>query len=114
MNRHKAALRAYYAKYGAQPVFFETARLSAKGGHAHIQAVPVPSRLANKVEDAFVHAGEPSGIVFEDDVEGALAACEDGKRSYFRVDLPDGRKMIHLLQEHIPFSVQFGRYVELC
>ncbi|KAJ7709435.1 CwfJ C-terminus 1-domain-containing protein-like protein [Mycena rosella] len=73
-EKHKAALRAMYAKYGSAIVAFEVGRLSAKGGHAHVQAVPVPL-------------------------------------NYFRVDLPDGRKMVHLMKDHVPFSIQFGRQV---
>ena len=33
-------------------VSFEVGRVSAKGGHAHVQVVPVPHSLADKVEEA--------------------------------------------------------------
>jgi len=107
--RYKAALRNFFAQHGAAAVFFEVGRLSSKGGHAHVQAVPVPAHLEDKIEDCFVNEGRAHGIDFEPDVEGALVACSGGQRSYFRVDLPDGRKMVHLMKNHIPFSVQFGR-----
>lgn len=100
-----------YAKYGTVPVIFEVGRLSAKGGHAHVQAVPVPLRLKDKVEETFVKEGRPLGIDFEDDPEAALASCANGRGSYFKVDLPDGRKMVHLLKDRVPFSIQFGRFV---
>ena len=100
-----------YAKYGCVPVIFEVGRLSAKGGHAHIQVVPIPSRLKNKVEEAFVKEGRATGVDFEDDPEAAIAANANGKGSYFKVDLPDGRKMVHLLKDNVPFSLQFGRLV---
>lgn len=91
------------------PVFYEVARLNAKGGHAHVQAVPIPMSLQNEVETTFLREGHAQGIDFESDTDGALQACTSGARSYFRVDLPDGRKLIHLMKDHVPFSVQFGR-----
>jgi len=100
-----------YAKYGSVPVFFEVARLSAKGGHAHVQAVPIPARLKDKVEETFIREGRPQSIDFEQDADAALASCANGRGSYFKVDLPDGRKMVHLLKDQIPFSIQFGRLV---
>ncbi|KAF9566308.1 nuclear protein [Agrocybe pediades] len=108
-EKFKSALKEMYAKYGSVPVFFEVARLSAKGGHAHVQAVPVPARLKDKVEETFVREGRPQGIDFEEDPDAALASCANGRGSYFKVDLPDGRKMVHLLKDQIPFSIQFGR-----
>lgn len=99
-----------YAKYGSAAVIFEVGRLSAKGGHAHIQAVPVPLRLKDKVEETFVREGRALGIDFEADPEAALESCANGRGSYFKVELPDGRKMVHLLKDSVPFSIQFGRY----
>lgn len=113
LRRYKVALRSLFAKHGAVPVFYEVARLGAKGGHAHVQAVPVPISLQNEIEAAFLKEGRPLGIDFESDADGALQACASGARSYFRVDLPDGRKLVHLMKDDVPFSVQFGRYVLL-
>jgi len=110
-EKYKSAIRKFYAEYGGKAVFFEVGRLSSKGGHAHIQAVPVPNRLRDKVEEAFIREGRDQGIEFEANVEEALEACSGGQRGYLRVDLPDDRKMIHLLKSHVPFSVQFGRQV---
>ena len=84
-------------------------RLSAKGGHAHVQAVPIPSKLQGEVEAAFVNGGRSQGIDFEKEPDEALEACAGGRQSYFRVDLPDGRKMVHLMKDNVPFSIQFGR-----
>lgn len=75
--------------------------------------MPVPISLQNEVEAAFLKEGRVLGIDFESDADGALQACAGGTRSYFRVDLPDGRKLIHLMKDDVPFSVQFGRYVPL-
>jgi len=106
--RYQAALRALYAKYDATAVFFETGRISAKGGHAHIQAVPVPSSLQDKVETAFRDAGEQHGIEF--DVEEAHIADDRKRESYFRVELPSGKRLVYRNHSRLPFSVQFGRY----
>ncbi|KZT09782.1 nuclear protein [Laetiporus sulphureus 93-53] len=108
-EKYKSALHAMYAKYGAVPVSFEVGRLSAKGGHAHVQAVPIPNKFTSAVEEAFINEGRTQGIEFEADPEEALKVCSGGKGSYFRVDLPDGRKMVYLLRDSVPFSLQFGR-----
>jgi len=102
------ALRALYAKHGATAVFFEVGRVSSKGGHAHIQAVPVPFPLENRVESAFRDEGRLHGIEF--DTEDAGAPSDDGGEGYFRVELPSGRRLVHQMRRGLPFSVQFGRY----
>ena len=84
---------------------FEIARLSGKGGHAHVQVVPVPNSLVHKVEEVFRQEGTQAGIEFEPDPEAALS----GNENYFRVDLPDGKKLVHLLRPGRPFNLQFGR-----
>ncbi|RXW22335.1 hypothetical protein EST38_g3538 [Candolleomyces aberdarensis] len=108
---YKTALRSFFAKHGAATVLFEVGRLSAKGGHAHVQAIPVPLKLKDKVEETFLKEGSQMGIDFESDPDAALESCQGGRGSYFRVDLPDGRKMVHLMKDHVPFSIQFGRQV---
>lgn len=108
-HRYQAALRAMFAKHGATAVFFEVGRVSSKGGHAHIQAVPVPFPLENRVESAFRDEGNLQGIDF--DVEEAGAPCNDDGEGYFRVELPSGRRLVHRMGGSSPFSVQFGRYV---
>lgn len=109
---YKAALQAMFAKHKAAFVAFEVGRLSAKGGHAHVQIVPVPDKFKHSVEQAFLDEGQRLGIQFETDPDAALEACSGGRGSYFRVDLPDGRKMVHLMRDSVPFSIQFGRWVE--
>lgn len=107
--RLKAALRAMYAKHGSSIVFFEVGRISGKGGHAHVQAVPIPMKLIDKVEETFVSQGRMQGIDFEDDAGAALDACAGGRGGYFKVDLPDGKTLVHLMKDHVPFSINFGR-----
>jgi hypothetical protein len=69
--------------------------------------------LKDKVEEAFTREGRLIGIDFEEDPEAAMEACAGGRGSYFKVELPDGRKMVHLMKDHVPFSIQFGRYVQV-
>ena len=109
-NRYKSALHDFYGKYGAAVVSFEVAKVSAKGGHAHVQVVPVPQSLADKVEEAFVNEGRRIGLDPERDPRDALKACVDGKRSYFRLDLPNGGMVVWLTDSAgRSFSLQFGR-----
>lgn len=107
-RRYQAALRALYAKHGATAVFFEMGRVSSKGGHTHIQAVPVPLSLEDRVESAFRDEGRLHGIDF--DVEEGGAPNSESGEGYFRVELPDGRRLVHRISSGLPFSVQFGRY----
>jgi hypothetical protein len=83
-------------------------RISAKGGHAHIQAVPVPLTLEDQVESEFRDAATLQGIEF--DVEDAGAPSNGDGESYFRVELPNGKRLVHHIPGGSPFSVQFGRY----
>jgi hypothetical protein len=41
--------------------------------------------------------------------EGGPPNSKDGE-GYFRVELPDGRRLVHRMRSGLPFSVQFGRY----
>lgn len=108
---YKTALLKFFAQFDAVPVFFEVSRATARGGHAHVQVVPVPSKMADGVEDAFKRYGGDA-VVWEQDPEETLANiyADGGGKDYFRVDLPGGGKMVHLLQGR-GFNLQFGRYV---
>jgi len=104
--RTKNALKKCYAAHGAALVAFETARLSGKGGHAHIQVVPIPLRFEEVVEETF--RKEP-GVEWESNPDDALKEAENTKSSYFRVDLPGGQKLVHIIRGR--FDLQFGRCV---
>ena len=68
-----------YAKHGAVPVAFEVGRLSAKGGHAHVQVVPVPNKLGGRVEEFFQSEARAQGIEWEADPDEALRQCSGGR-----------------------------------
>jgi len=83
--------------------------VSTKGGHAHIQAVPVPLSLEDRVESAFRNEGKLMGVEF--DVEEASTPRSEDGAGYFRVELPSGRRLVHRMRSSLPFSMQFGRKV---
>jgi len=97
LESYKSSLRACYASYGALPVTFEVGRLSGRGGHAHIQVVPVPKELGDKVPESFRIAGEKQGLDWEANPEQALARA-GGTGNYFKVECPDGTKLVHMLK----------------
>ena len=76
-----------------------------------MQVVPIPLALQDSVEAAFLDQGRAQGIDFEGDPDAALQACSMGRGSYFKVELPNGNSMVHVMKDHIPFSIQFGRQV---
>lgn len=108
LEAYKASLKACYASYGAVPVSFEVGRHAGKGGHAHVQVIPVPKELGDQVADAFTKAGEAAGVVWEAEPERALAKA-GAHGNYFKLECPDGKVMVHLLRGG--FDLQFGRVV---
>ena len=99
----KEALKKCYATHGAATVSFEVARLSGKGGHAHVQVLPIPNRFQDTVAEEFMK----TGIVWSNDPEQTLVDAEAEQLSYFRVDLPNGRKLVHIIKGY--FDLQLGR-----
>ena len=108
ITRYKAALRGFYAKYDTSPVFFEVAKRRAHGVHAHMQVIPVPNSLSNGVEGAFRHQAEQLRLTFEPD-DDADPTARDIKENYLLVELPGGKKMLHLIKDFAPFPLQIGR-----
>ncbi|KAI5476200.1 hypothetical protein MNV49_007962 [Pseudohyphozyma bogoriensis] len=108
IEKYKSALRDCYKEYGAQMLSFEVGRLSGKGGHAHVQILPIVDSLADKAEEVFRAEGEKHGITFEEEGEAALKKSGVSD-NYFRVDLPSGKTLVHVIKPGVPFSLQFGR-----
>ncbi len=75
-----------------------------------MQVIPVPRSItADVVAETFIGEGKRLGIDFDfADVDNSTGP---GDRGYFKVDLPDGRRMVHWLKDGVPFGVQFGRRV---
>ena len=106
LESYKSSLRACFAAYDAVPVVFEVGRLSGRGGHAHVQVIPVPKEMSGKVAESFRRAGEHQGLDWELEPEKALSRV-GSSGNYFKVECPDGTKMLHLLKGN--FDLQFGR-----
>jgi len=84
--------------------------MGTKGGHAHVQCVPVPAALADGAEAHFRAEGDKNGVRFltDDEAAGLLARAPGGTESYFRVDLPGGKVLLHVIEGR-GFNLQFGR-----
>lgn len=67
----------------------------------------MPLTLEGRVESAFRDAARLQGIEF--DVEEASSPNNGDGDSYFRVELPNGKRLVHHIRGGLPFSVQFGR-----
>lgn len=104
----KKAITETYASFGAVPVFFDLTRYSRRGGHYHIQSVPVPQDRADRIHQTFIDIAASSGVEWEADAEETMRKI--GNKQYFRVDLPDGKKLVHLIRAG-NFNMQFGRMV---
>ncbi|KAF8517598.1 CwfJ C-terminus 1-domain-containing protein-like protein [Hysterangium stoloniferum] len=109
MRRFKSALRQCYAKYDASPVTFEVSRLTGKGGHAHVQVIPIPNKYVDGIEAAFRNHAERLGIDFIEEADIAPESLLS--QNYFRVELPDEKTLIHIMKPGAPFDLQFGRMV---
>ena len=101
VDAYKAALTRMYAAYASTPVVWEVSRAS-RAGHAHIQVCPVPNELAPQIEVAFTSEADRLGYAYEQDAEAALAANIE----HFRVELPDGRKLVHAIDAGAKFDLQ--------
>lgn len=77
------ALAKCYARYDSVPVSFELGRYWSRGGHAHIQVVPISNDLAAGLSEEFVNEGAAQGVEWEADPQKALDELEDGQ-SYLR------------------------------
>ena len=89
-------------------MFFEVAKRRAHGVHAHIQVIPIPNSFVDGVEGSFRDQAEQLRVTFEpdSDVESTMQGL---KENYFLVELPNGKKMLHLIKDFAPFPLQIGR-----
>lgn len=101
----KGKLERLFGEYDAAPVFFELSRQSGRGGHNHVQTVPVPQHRLSELEAFMINEAQKQGFRFESDSGEAVRNLVG--QNYFRVDLPGGKKLVHFMRG--PFNVQFGR-----
>ncbi|GAA6061585.1 hypothetical protein JCM10212_004335 [Sporobolomyces blumeae] len=110
---YKQALKKCYNAFGAEMVVFEMARTSGKGGHAHIQICPIPSSLSSEAESTFTVQAQKYGFTLDEISDPSTfhrTAEQDGKGTdYFKVDLPNGKSLVHWIKRDERFGLQFGR-----
>lgn len=76
------------------------------------QIFPVPDALAESAESTFVDEGAKTGVTFLDSaVPSDVEQLKDVTENYFRVDLPDGRVLTHIIPQGAAFNLQFGRTI---
>ena len=111
-----SALRSCFEARGAALLLFERYMGSGSFEHMHLQALPIPARLAGGARAAFEEHGRRLGISFEvlpagSTVEGRLGG---NPQPFFSAALPSGETMLHLLSTGKPgkrHPLQFGREV---
>ncbi|KAI8373000.1 CwfJ C-terminus 1-domain-containing protein-like protein [Radiomyces spectabilis] len=104
LEKYKSALRQLFEKHGCDMVVFEVCRETLRGmSHAHLQVVPVPKEKSPLLEETCLKEAESQGIQFTDRVP------ENPEVAYFKIDLPNGRSLVHIIQPRERFNLQFGR-----
>ncbi|KAG4304205.1 hypothetical protein PORY_002386 [Pneumocystis oryctolagi] len=72
--------------------------------HLHWQVIPIKKDIANTLEDAFISAGIKMHYTFEKrDIQD--------EENYLRIWLPDGSILIHTIDPHEYFDLQFPRHI---
>ncbi|KAG1653851.1 hypothetical protein FOA52_009081 [Chlamydomonas sp. UWO 241] len=134
VDRYLSALSSAYAAKGLVMIAFErflVLRKSAGGGnHAHINAIGVPRARAEGARDTFAKALSAAGLgefveleagpgpsAAQSSLRAALTppAGQSMTPEYFQVILPDGVRLLKVLQRGEPrFPLNLGREVLAC
>uniref|UniRef100_A0A6V7QTD5 C3H1-type domain-containing protein n=1 Tax=Ananas comosus var. bracteatus TaxID=296719 RepID=A0A6V7QTD5_ANACO len=117
LGRYKSALNLYFKNQEKSVVYFEW--VFQHSPHANLQAIPIPLSKASSVEKIFSLAAKRTGFEFvvlnpdSDSTDGRklLRSQFDGKSSLFYVELPEGKILLHRVDDNEKFPVQFGREV---
>ncbi|KAL7319549.1 hypothetical protein PS15m_002681 [Mucor circinelloides] len=106
LEKYKSAIRRLFDQYDQDMVLFEVSRESFRGmAHAHIQVVPIPKSKSDQVEKVAREQAALAGIDFIDQVP------QNPEIPYFRMELPNGKSLVHMLKPKERFNLQFGRLV---
>ncbi|KAI8338789.1 CwfJ C-terminus 1-domain-containing protein-like protein [Choanephora cucurbitarum] len=104
--KYKSALRTLFQQYNQDMIVFEVSRDSQRGlTHAHLQVVPIPKSKSDQVEKVARELGVAAHIDFVDRVPN------NPDIPYFKLDLPNGKSLVHVIQPRERFNLQFGRLV---
>jgi hypothetical protein len=71
------------------------------------QVCPLPPAAAERAQQVFEEEGAKANYDFTTDPSQVSRALQSG--NYFRLDLPDGTKMVHVIRPGDRFNLQFGR-----
>ncbi|KAI9490653.1 CwfJ C-terminus 1-domain-containing protein-like protein [Zychaea mexicana] len=104
IEKYKNALRAMFAEYGQDMLVFELSRQSFMG-HAHMQIVPVPKDKSDSIEATARQAAKQEGFELTDQVPTGPDV------NFFKLELPNGKSLVHVLQPRERFNLQFGRLI---
>eukprot|EP00741_Cyanophora_paradoxa_P003247 tig00000691_g3155.t1 len=110
MERYKEALKKFFASQNLVPVLFDRSVQTKGAAHFHLQVVPVPEKLAPKVQEVYEKEGGRHRIGFE-----KILPFEDLKKQlgprdqYFLVELPTGDRLLHRVPGGARHPLQFGR-----
>lgn len=73
----------------------------------HFQVCPLPAQIAGSAKQVFEEEGAKASYDFTTDPTQVSRALQSG--NYFRLDLPDGTRMVHAIRPGERFNLQFGR-----
>lgn len=128
MEKYKNGLKRLFDKYDQDLVSFEVSREPFRGlAHAHVQVVAVPKSKSDQVEKVAREQGQLAGMNFIDQVPVSyimknncfflltlIYLQQNPDIPYFKMELPNGKSLVHLLGPKERFNLQFGRYVYIC
>ncbi|KAI9487667.1 MAG: CwfJ C-terminus 1-domain-containing protein-like protein [Benjaminiella poitrasii] len=105
-EKYKDSIRRLFEKYDQDMVIFEVSRESARGlVHAHVQVVPVPKSKSEQLEKIVTDEAALSNMNLVDQ------ASRNPNVPYFKIELPNGKSLFHLLDFRERINLQFGRLV---
>ncbi|KAG2217557.1 hypothetical protein INT45_006724, partial [Circinella minor] len=104
IKNYKNALQSLYAEYGQNMLVFELSRNSFMG-HAHLQIIPIPKEKTDAIEEIAQQAAKQEGFELTDQLP------TNPDINYFKLELPNGKSLVHIIQPRERFNLQFGRLV---
>ena len=85
-------------------MFFEVAKRMLHGVHAQLHALPIPNSIPlEEVEQALLQTGKQTHIELS---EEDLGETTD---NYMQIELPGGKRLMHLIDDGVRFPLQFVR-----
>ncbi|EFA76244.1 cwfJ family protein [Heterostelium album PN500] len=116
VNKFVSALTDFHKETSnSVPVIFERHQLARFQNqlHGHLQVVPIPLAMADKVEQAFIDEAttKNSNIKFNKLAKDASLKDAVGDNHYFNVRLPSGEQLYAIIGDDSNLDLQFGRQV---